>query len=123
MIPVLLPSTELQMAVKALLVGIPVAILIHYGRRTHDEIITTLTGALMFPIFGIYTQVLGLLFDPDFMLPLPGQCMSWNLFAGTIPFMLLLGVMGYLASRKTNGSLLIASAIGFLVVAIVLGIR
>jgi len=37
MIPVLLPSTELQMAVKALLVGIPVAILIHYGRRTHDE--------------------------------------------------------------------------------------
>lgn len=123
MIPVLLPSTELQMAAKALLVGIPVVILIHYGRMTHDGIGTTLAGALLFPVFGIYSQVLGLLYDPGFMLTPPGQWMSWNLFASATPFMLLLGVMGYLASRKTVASLLIASILGLLVVAIVLGIR
>jgi hypothetical protein len=123
MIPVLLPSTELQMAAKALLVGIPVVILLCYGRMTHDGIGTTLSGALLFPVFGIYSQILGLLFDPGFVLTLPGQWMNWNLFASITPFMLLLGVMGYLASRKTNGSLLIASIIGLLVISVVLGIR
>lgn len=123
MIPFILPSTELQMAVKLLIVAIPVSILILYGRHTHDGIGSTLSGALMFPVFELYTQVLGFLSDPGFMSVFPAQWPGWNLFAGIMPFVLLLGAIGFLASRKTTVSLLLASALGFLAAAIVLGIR
>lgn len=123
MTPIILPSTEIQMAVKALMVAIPASVLILYGRYTHDKIGSTLSGAFLFPVFGLYAQVLGYLFDPGIILVLPAQLPGWDLFAGTVPFVVLLGVMGFLASRKTNVSLLIALAMGFLAVAIVTGIR
>jgi hypothetical protein len=47
----------------------------------------------------------------------------WSAFTSTVPFGLILGVMGYCASRKTNGSLLIAVSLAGLVMVIMMGIN
>jgi len=120
-IPIILPSSELQMATRILLIGIPVGILIHYGRSTHDVIGTTLAGALLFPLFEVYSQVLGFLIDPAFIMTSP---VHWpKMFIATSPFILLLGATGYFASRKTTLSLCIAVALGVLAILILAGIR
>jgi len=122
MVPVVLPSTELQMVLKAMIFGIPVAILIGFGRWTGDGTGTTLSGLLLFPLFWIYTQVLSQMFDPGFVAtPLYG--LNWNFFAGTAPFVLISGSMGWFASRKTNQSLFIAIALGVLSIVIIVGIH
>lgn len=120
-IPIILPSSELQMATRVLLIGIPVGIIIHYGRSTHDVIGTTLAGALLFPLFEVYSQVLGFLIDPAFIMTSP---VHWpKMFIATSPFILLLGATGFFASRKTTLSLCIALALGILAILILAGIR
>jgi hypothetical protein len=121
-IPVLLPSTEVQMAVKSLMVGIPAAVVILYGRRTLDAIGATLSGALLYPLFGIYSQALGLLFIPGFMATPAIHWLHWSMVVGAVPFIVLLGAMGFSASKKTNGSLLIAAFLGMMAIAIVWGL-
>lgn len=119
-IPIILPSSELQMATRILLIGIPVGILIHYGRSTHDVIGTTLAGALLFPLFEVYSQVLGFLIDPAFIMTSP---VHWpKMFIATSPFILLLGATGYFASRRSNLTNYIALLLGLVAVIIMLGI-
>ncbi len=122
MIPVLLPSTEVQLAVKSLMVGIPEAVVILYGRRTLDAIGATLSGAFLYPLFGIYSQALGLLFIPGFMATPAIYWLHWSMVVGAVPFVVLLGAMGFFASKKTSGPLLIAAILGTLAIAIVWGL-
>lgn len=122
MVPTLLPSTELQGTLKILIIGIPIAILVYYGHRTGDIIGSIFSGALLFPLFFLYSQIFSQMFDPSFLMtPLSG--LNWNIFIGMAPFILILSLLGYFASRKTNGSLLIALSLGVLAIVIILGIR
>ncbi len=123
MIPVYLPSTGLQMAVKTLIIGLPAAILILYGRRTHDVIGSVLSGVFLFPLFGMYVQGLGLLLIPGFPVTPVVHWLHWNLLAGAVPFVVLLGAMGFFASKKTIGSLLLAVSLAALVIALVWGLQ
>lgn len=119
-IPIILPSSELQMVTRILLIGIPVGILIHYGRSTHDVIGTTLAGALLFPLFEVYSQVLGFLIDPAFIMTSP---VHWpKMFIATWPFILLFGATGFFASRRSNLTNYIALLLGLVAVIIMLGI-
>jgi hypothetical protein len=120
-IPIVLPSGELQMAVRVLLIGIPVGILICYGRSTHDVVGTTLAGVFLFPLFEVYSQVLGFLLVPAFIMTPP---VHWvKMFIATSPFSMLLGATGYLASNVRTLSLYIALALGISAVLILTGIR
>lgn len=120
-IPIVLPSRELQMAARVLLIGIPVAILIHYGRSTHDVVGTTLAGVFLFLLFEVYSQVLGFLLVPAFIMTPP---LHWvKMFIATSPFSMLLGAIGYLASNVRTLSLSIALALGISAVLILTGIR
>lgn len=124
MIPVFLPSTGVQMAIKALIVGLPAALLILYGRRTHDVIGSVLSGVFLYPLFGIYAHSLGLLFIPGFLGTLPVvHRLTWNLLAAAVLFGALFAAVGFFASKRTIGSLLSAVALGALMTAIVWGIR
>ena len=58
MIPDLLPSGEFQMTVRILIIGIPAALLIYYGHRTGNRITSTLSGALLAPLFLRYSEIL-----------------------------------------------------------------
>lgn len=110
LIPVLLPSAGIQMAVTALVVGVPAAVIILYGRTMHDPIGSALTGALLYPLFGIYVQGLGPLVVPGFTGTPVVHWFTGSFLAGMVLFVGLLGATGFFASRRTDGSLLAALA-------------
>jgi len=120
LIPIILPSMELEAVVRTAMITIPVAVLIFYGRATHDTAGATAAGALLFPLFEVYSQVLGFLFDPAFMMTSP---IHWpKMFIATSPFILLLGATGFFASRRSNLTMYIALVLGLAAVIIMLGI-
>jgi hypothetical protein len=120
LIPIILPSIELEAVVRTAMITIPVAVLIFYGRSTHDTAGATLAGALLFPLFEIYSQILALLLVPGSFMTAP---VHWpKLFVATSPFILLLGAAGFLASRRSNLTIYIALVLGLVAVIIMLGI-
>jgi len=122
LIPVLLPSAEIQMAVTALVIGVPAAVIILYGRTMHDPIGSALTGALLYSLFGIYAHSLGLFVVPGSMRTPVVHWFTGSFLAGMVLFVGFLGAMGFSASRRTDRSLLAAVALAALVSAIVWGI-
>lgn len=121
-IPVVLPSTELQKVVRVLTVGLPLAILIWFGRSTGDGFGSAIAGALLFPLITIYSEVIGQMSGFGLLVSPPDR-LIWGAFSSAVLFILILSVMGYFASKKTNGSLLVALALAGLVMAIMMGIN
>ncbi|HIH97093.1 MAG TPA: hypothetical protein HA348_06420 [Thermoplasmata archaeon] len=102
--------------------GIPAALIIFYGYTTGDKITSTLSGVFLIPIFDIYSSILFELLDPDFIMPSLHYWLSWNRLINLTPPMLIYGLMGYFASRRTKASLVVAISIGILMVLLFLGI-
>jgi hypothetical protein len=120
---VLLPSTELQTALKLLVVAIPSSTLIVYGWYTRDSTGSALAGVLLVPLFWLYVQVPALLPDPGFMPAAPVAWANPDLYTGFLPFALLFGAAGILAARRTVVSLLLAIAAGAVAAALVLAVH
>ena len=62
------------------------------------------------------------MFDPDQFMSQPGHWLNWHFFINITPFVLILGLMGYFASRRTNLPLFIVVILAILVIIIMLGI-
>jgi len=121
-IPIILRCTELEMVRRIIVLGIPAALIIYYGYTTENKIVSTLSGALLIPIFDIYSSILFELLDPDFIMANLSYWLSWNRLINLAPPVLIFGLLGYFASRRTKASLVVAIALGIFIILMFLGI-
>ncbi len=105
-------SIKEQQIFKIIIFGIPVSLIIAYGYITKDKITSTLSSALLMPLFFFY---LGILSGESYLR------LSGIILFGFAFFMLICGLAGYFASRGTKVSLLISIFFGVLFIFIMLG--
>ena len=94
-IPIILRCTELEMVRKIIVPGIPAALIIYYGYTTENKIVSTLSGALLIPIFNIYSEILFELLEPDFIMSSLHFWLRWEQFIDLAPPMFIYGLLGY----------------------------
>jgi uncharacterized membrane protein (UPF0136 family) len=108
-------SIKIIQVCKIIIFGTPILLLLAYGYITKEKITSILSGVFLIPLFFFYVDILYDKFDPYFWL-------RWMVLYEYSPFMLICGLAGYFASRRTKVSLLIAIFFGILFVYIMWGI-
>ena len=111
------PDIVAQGVGRIIFFGIPAALIIYYGYRTGDKITSTLSGVFFFPLFNFYS---GIPFRS--LIPFLRYWLSWKGFLDLAPPVLIFGLLGYFASRRTKASLVVAIALGIFIILMFLGI-
>jgi len=124
----LLPFLQMEQIFRILICGIPLSLIIAYGYITRDKITSTLSGILLCPLSQFYFGTIYALADHYFTIEwLIRRLIGWLGWLGwidTLSFipLLICGLVGYFASRRTKVSLSIAIFFGILFIFIMLGI-
>ncbi|NPE29221.1 hypothetical protein HNV12_14925 [Methanococcoides sp. SA1] len=109
---------------KLLFFSIPFALIICHGYLSANKHTSTLAGLFFFPLLSIYAEIVGGLINPyDGMVAIllrPSRLLS--LVIGLLPFMLLHGTIGYLASKRTKVHILASIILTIIFLAIISGI-
>lgn len=112
-----LSSMEWQILGRLLIFGFPMVLLICYGYMSADKYASAIAGLLLFPLMLTYVEMLqtgtGNVLQFSRLL---------NLITGLTPLILIAGLAGYLASKKTKIHILGSVALLILVLAIIVGI-
>lgn len=107
---------------RILIYGAPSALIIYYGYATENKVVATLCGALLNPLSGIYSFIFFALFDPEFKMAGLNYWLRWNAILDYDIFILICGLMGYFASRRTKASLLASVLLGIFFVFIMISL-
>ncbi|SES68629.1 hypothetical protein SAMN04488587_0579 [Methanococcoides vulcani] len=104
--------------------SIPVALIICYGYLSANKHTSTLAGLLLLPLMFTYAEIIDKLIEPYDgrmeMLEMVLQPSSLlNLVIDLLPFMLLHGAIGYLASKRTKAHILGAIVLTIVFLAII----
>lgn len=118
---------QLQIPGRLLVFSIPVALIICYGYLSANKHTSTLAGLLLLPLMSTYAEIIGGVIEPYAgmmemleMLLRPSRLL--NLVIGLLPFMLLHGTIGYLASKRTKAHILGSIVLTILFLAIISGV-
>lgn len=114
LVPIMPISLKLQQLFRILIHGVPLALMIFYGYATGNKVVATLCGALLLPLESIYAEIIFERFDPEFIMADLNYWLRWNTILDFVPFILICGLIGYFASKRTKASLL-ASIVLFMI--------
>lgn len=99
---------QLQLLMRFIIFGSPVILLIYYAHITGNKIFSILVGMSLFPLIFFYAEIIGELIDPH-----PGRIWTlikpsflFGLIIDVAPIMVLHGLIGYFASKRTKINLL-----------------
>jgi len=115
---------SLEPSILAIICGVFISFVIAYGYTTREKITSTLSGFFLFYLFIIYLDILWALTHHCLTIK---WLIKWLIGVLRLPisppFMLIInGLAGYFASRRTKVSLLAAILFGILSILFVLGI-